>query len=177
MTVVSIILGILMLIGGFSLIFTPLITFIEAGYFIIILFFISGIFGIVRAVSEKSYGRDFAFSNVSLILGALGFVIPGAVMMNDFLILYFAAGYFLLLGILTAVRAAGSKKAGASTGRMVFGIVLGVLEILLGIYSIAHPLVLAVTIGFLIGFYFIEAGFNMILLGMTLSRQESGSEA
>ena len=97
--------------------------------------------------------------------------------MNDFLILYFAAGYFLLLGILTAVRAAGSKKAGASTGRMVFGIVLGVLEILLGIYSIAHPLVLAVTIGFLIGFYFIEAGFNMILLGMTLSRQESGSEA
>lgn len=177
MTVISIILGVLLLIGGFSFIFTPLVTFMQAGYFIIILFFISGIFGIIRAVSAKRYGADFVFSIISLILGVPGLVMPGAAMMNDFVILYFAAAYFLLLGILTVVRAVGSKKAGASTGMMAFGIILGILEILLGVYSIAHPLVLAVTIGFLIGFYFIEAGINMILLGLDLSKKKSENDA
>ena len=53
---------------------------------------------------------------------------------------------------------------------MVLGIALGVLEIIIGIYSAAHPAVLAVSLGVLIGIYFIESGANMIYLGSTVSR-------
>jgi len=52
---------------------------------------------------------------------------------------------------------------------MVISIVLGVLEIILGIYSIAHPAVLAVSLGLLIGLYFIESGISMIFIGSDYS--------
>ena len=54
-----VIIGTLMIIGGISLAATPLMTFVTAGYFIIILFFVAGIIGIIRAVYEKRYDRSF----------------------------------------------------------------------------------------------------------------------
>ena len=73
-----VIIGTLMIIGGISLAATPLMTFVTAGYFIIILFFVAGIIGIVRAVHEKRYDRSFIFSILSLVLGMAGLVTPGA---------------------------------------------------------------------------------------------------
>ena len=63
-----VILGVLMILGGLSLMATPLITFVSAGYFIIFLFFVWGIYGIFRGISEKRYNKDFFFSILSLIL-------------------------------------------------------------------------------------------------------------
>lgn len=164
MTVLSIILGVLLIIGGFSLMFTPLVTFLGVGYFLIILFFILGILGIIRAVMEKRYGLEFAFSIIILILGILGLIIPGAAMMDNFAVLFLAAAWFLVHGVYTIIHSIRGKKIGVSTGMIVLGVILGILELVLGIYSIAHPFVLAVTIGILIGFYFIEAGINLIVV-------------
>ena len=74
-----VIIGTLMIIGGISLAATPLMTFVTAGYFIIILFFVAGIIGIIRAFHEKRYGKEFIFAILSLILGIAGLVTPGAV--------------------------------------------------------------------------------------------------
>jgi len=52
----------------------------------------------------------------------------------------------------------------------VLGIILGVLEIIMGIYSAAHPAVLALSLGMLVGFYFIESGINMIVIGCAVER-------
>lgn len=164
MTVLSIILGVLLIIGGISLMFTPLATFLGVGYFVIILFFVLGIFGIIRAIMDKKFGLEFAFSILSLILGILGLVIPGTAAMNNFIILFFAAAWFLVHGVMTIIKSIGGKKLGVSTGMVVLGVILGVLELVLGIYSIAHPFVLAFAIGILIGFYFIEAGINLIVV-------------
>ena len=169
MTVLSIILGVLLVMGGFSLLFTPLATFMGMGYFVIILFFVHGIFGIIKAISSGRYGMEFFFSIASLLLGILGFVVPGAAVMNNFMILYFAAAWFILRGIMSIVLSASIPKVEGTTGAKVFGVILGVLEVILGIYSFVHPLVLAITIGYLIGFYFIESGVNMIVLGAAVS--------
>ena len=56
---------------------------------------------------------------------------------------------------------------------MVLGIILGALELIVGIYSIAHPGVLAVSLGFLIGFYFVESGISKIVDGA--ARDEGGN--
>ena len=58
---------------------------------LIILFFVWGIFGIARGISEKSYDKKFFFAILSLILGVVGLVVPGAAVMNNFIILYLAA--------------------------------------------------------------------------------------
>ena len=162
---IIVILSVLMILVGISLTATPLITFLSAGYFIIFMFFFWGIFGIVRGIIEKKYDKKFFFSILSLILGIAGFVVPGAAAMNNFVLLYLAACWFFIHGILTIIDAIDSKKQGGDTLFMVLGIILGVLELIMGGYSVAHPGVLAISLGFLIGFYFIESGINTIIVG------------
>ncbi|MBQ8092842.1 MAG: DUF308 domain-containing protein [Clostridia bacterium] len=168
-TIVNVIMGILMIIGGISLMATPLITFLSTGYYIIILFFIAGIVGIVQGIADKRFGTEFFFAILSLILGILGMVMPGVAEMNSFMILHMAACWFFVHGIMTIVATIQSRKYGLSTGSMVIGILLGVLDLIMGVYSMAHPAVLAVSLGILIGIYFIESGVNMIFLGTVLS--------
>ncbi len=166
-----------MIICGFSLMATPLITFLGAGYYILILFFVFGIFGVIRGISTKTFGVDFAFSILSLILGIAGFCMPGAVLMTDFTLLYFAAGWFLVHGIVTLVASIGAKSEVIGGARKALGIILGILEIIIAVYSMAHPVVLAFTIGVLIGFYFIESGFNLIIVSAMVSDVKKEIEA
>ena len=139
---------------------------IGAGYLIIILFFIWGIFGIVRGITEKCYDKKFFFAILSLILGLIGVTVPGIVAMNNSILLYMAAGWFILHGVFTIFSAIASRESG---GIKILGIVMGVLSIILGVYSIAHPAIMAVSLGVLISFYFIESGINMILIGSAYS--------
>ena len=77
-----VILGVLMILGGLALMATPLITFIGSGYFIIFLFFMLGIYGVIKGISDKRYNRDFFLSILSLVLGVIGLAVPGAAAMN-----------------------------------------------------------------------------------------------
>ncbi len=167
MTVLSIIIGVLLIMCGISCIFTPALTFLSAGYFIIILFWVYGIMGVARGIATKNFGIDFFFSILSLIAGIVGFIYPGAAAMEtNMIILTFAAIWFVLKGILSIMLSIQAKEFTGNTGLMVVGILLGVISILLGIYSFAHPFVLAIAIGLLIAFYFIESGISMIILAL-----------
>ena len=57
MSVLNIILGILLVIGGFSCMFTPFATFLSAGYYIAILLLVYGVFGLVRS-EERRVGKE-----------------------------------------------------------------------------------------------------------------------
>ena len=157
-----VIFGVLMILGGISLIATPLMTFMSAGYCIVILFFFWGLFGIFRGIREQKYDRDFFFSVLSLILGIIGVAVPGIAEMSNSILLYIAAGWFMIHGVMSVINAVGMKKEGADTFTWVVGILLGVLELIMAIYSVAHPAMLAVSLGLLIGFYFIESGVSLI---------------
>ena len=166
MTALIVIFGVLLIIAGVALMVTPLMTFMSAGYFIIILFFLWGIYGIVRGVREKRYGMEFFFAILSLILGIIGLIIPNAAAVtNNFILLYLAAGWFIVHGILSIVTGIQSRKEDADTSTLVLCIVLGIFELIIGIYSIAHPAMMAVALGMLIGIYFIETGINAIVIG------------
>ena len=169
-TVLFTVMGLLTLFGGVSMLFTPLLTFLGTGGAIIMLFFIHGVAGIVRGISDRSYDRDFLLSILSLILGIIGLVVPGAAAMNNSILLYLAACWFIVRGVLSIIAALKGRKEGDSTGIMILRIVLGALEIIMGIYSLAHPAVLAISLGILISFYFIESGVSMIFLGSEYSR-------
>jgi len=169
-TILLVILGVIMIIGGICLLATPLFNFMSLGYMVIIMFCLSGIFGIIRGIRTKQYGKDFVLAIIGLILGIIGLAIPdAAAMTNNFILLYLAAGWFILHGILSIVDAIALKKL-SGTGLMVLGIILGVLEIIMGIYSAAHPAVLALSLGMLVGFYFIESGINLIVIGCAVER-------
>ena len=166
LTVLYVILGALTIVGGIAMLATPVTNFVTVGYCIIILFFINGVIGVVRGLSEQNYGKGFLLAVLSLVLGVVGLVVPGAADMSNTLLLYMAAVWFFIRGILTILDAVGMRQSGAK----VLAIILGALEIALGVYSVAHPNVMAVSLGLLVALYFIESGISMILFGSFLSK-------
>ena len=66
MTALIVIFGVLLIIAGVALMVTPLMTFMSAGYFIIILFFLWGIYGfscgVFTALSGESERSATAWS-------------------------------------------------------------------------------------------------------------------
>ena len=169
MNIVMIILGILMVLCGGSCIFTPILTFMQTGYFLMILLLVYGAAGIVKAISSKQYGVNFAFSIISVIVGIIIACVPGLALMTDGMLLYMMAGWFILQGIVSV--AVSIKFKGAAGGKKwIWGLVLGIIGILLGIYTMVHPMLLAFTMGILIGVYFIESGISMIVLSSQVNK-------
>ena len=163
MKIFTIILVVLMAICGVSCICTPVMTFLEAGYFLVILLLVYGIGAIVKAVMEKEYGLPFLFGILSIILGIVIMVVPGLKLMTDGMLIYFMAVWFLLQGAVGIFMAVRQKKSEESKG-WVWVLILGILGVLVGIYSLVHPMLLAFTFGILVGLYFIESGISMIVL-------------
>ncbi len=163
MKVFTIVLGVLIAICGLSCMFTPLITFLEAGYFLVILLFVYGTVGIIRSVSNKTYGLDFVFDILSIILGIVILVVPGLKLMTDGMLIYLMAFWFMLQGVINIFQSFRQKKMTKGLG-WVWTLTLGILGLLVGSYSVVHPMLLALTFGILVGVYFIESGISMIVM-------------
>ena len=161
MTVLMIIFGVLMIMCGFSCMFTPLTTFIDAGYFIVILVAVYGVIGIIKGLGEKRYGAGFVFSIISMIFAIAVLFFPKLMLLTDGVLIYLAAGWFVPQGIVSVFTALTlTKETGSKL--WILQLIFGILAVLLGCYSFFHPALIAVSIGFLIGFYFVETGFAML---------------
>lgn len=160
-----------MAICGVSCICTPVMTFLEAGYFLVILLLVYGIGAIVRGVMEKEYGMPFFFGILSVILGIVIMVVPGLKLMTDGMLIYLMAAWFLLQGVVGILVSLKQKKLADNKG-WIWTMVLGVLGVLLGLYSLVHPMLLAFTFGILVGIYFIESGISMIVLAVSVQPEE-----
>ena len=98
MRVLSVIIGILMLICGVSCMCTPLVTFMDAGYFIVIMVAVYGVIGIVRAIAEKHFGAGFVFSILSVIFGVTVLRPAGMAMVNGVKLNVVSDGEFIESG-------------------------------------------------------------------------------
>lgn len=171
MKIFSIVLGVIMAICGISCMCTPIMTFLEGGYFLVILLAVYGIAAIVKAVMQKEYGITFIFGILSVILGIVIMVVPGLILMTDGMLIYIMAVWFLIQGAVSIIVSFQQKKVEEGKG-WIWTLVLGILSVLLGIYSLAHPLLLAFTFGVLVGVYFIESGINMIVIAASAPSEE-----
>lgn len=164
MTVLFIILGILMVSFGFSCMFTPLWTFMDAGYFIVILVMVYGVFGIIRAIRYKKFGVGFVFSILSVLLGIAMLVFPASLLVAQNIWLIMVAVWFVIMGIVTIINAATvTRKTGSKI--WILELIFGILAVLVGCYSFFQPILLAVSVGVLIGIFFIETGFTLMFAG------------
>lgn len=167
MTVLFIILGILMIAGGFSCMFTPLLTFMNAGYFIVIMVTVYGILGIIRAIRFKRFGVNFVFSILSVLLGIAMMIFPASLLLAENMMLIITAIWFVLMGIVTIVNSVTiTRKTGSKI--WILQLIFGILAVLIGGYSFFQPMVLAVSLGILIGVFFIETGFTLMFTGIVV---------
>ncbi len=167
MTVLFIILGILLIVGGFSCIFTPLATWWSVGYFVVVLMFVSGIIGIIRSIVAKKFGGNFVFSILSLVLGGVMLASPEGLLLTKEVLLLMTAIWFAMMGIVTIIDAVSTtKKTGSKI--WILQLIFGILAVLIGCYSFFYPMLLAVTEGIMIGVFFIETGFTLMFSGIAL---------
>lgn len=171
MKIFTIILGVIMAICGVSCMCTPVMTFLEAGYFLVILLLVYGIAAIVRSIMQKEYGLPFFFGILSVILGIVIMVVPGLKLMTDGMLIYLMAAWFLVQGVVNILVSLKQKKVVEGKG-WIWTLILGILGVLLGIYSLAHPMLLAFTFGILVGLYFIESGVSLIAMAASVSTDE-----
>lgn len=163
MTILSIILGVLMLIVGISCLFTPLATMLAAGYIVGILLLVYGIANIIRAITEKGDALEWIMSILAIIVGIVAIVRPGGTLALDTVIVYLLAAFFLIEGVIQIVLSIKTKGVNKN---WVPELISGILFLLLGILSFANPTFAAVTVGVLISFFFIVTGISLITLGM-----------
>ncbi len=161
MTVLLFILGFILVSSGFSYIFTPLSTAIAAGYFVVILMFVFGIVGIIKAIVNKKFGVDFAFSIISVILGIIMLSFPGSLLFAESVMLYISAAWIIMLGIVNIYTAMIVKKSGSKI--WIAELIFGILTILIGIFSFVYPLFMAIWIGVMVGIFFIDTGITLIV--------------
>ncbi|MDL2253182.1 DUF308 domain-containing protein [Ruminococcaceae bacterium OttesenSCG-928-I18] len=178
MKVLSIILGILLIVGGFYMMFTPGITFLSVGWLIGFVFLLAGVNAIVDYFVGKRKGTSSVWDLVGGILcGILGVIIlvsPYAEFLADTVLIYVFDFWLIIGGI---VRIAGSiqmKKAGDRS--WIWVLIIAILSVLLGAYALFHIVVSAVAIGWLLGFIVIMSGFNLIGLGTSLGGKGGGNK-
>jgi uncharacterized membrane protein HdeD (DUF308 family) len=162
MTVLTIIAGICLIITGVAVFFTPVETFFAVGLFLAILFMVYGIFGIIKAFQGRSNIWEILLDILAIIVGVACIFKPGAALKFDTVLLYIIAAWFLVEGIFTIIMSIRTK---AFNFMWFFGVLIGILSIILAIVSLFNPLFEASVLGVIIGFYFIESGLDMILLG------------
>lgn len=164
MTVLFVILGILLLAGGFSCMFTPLLTFMNAGYFVVILIVAFGIAGIIKAIAEKRFRVNFVFSILSVLLGIIMLAFPGYLLFAETVMLMLTAVWFVVMGIITIATSVTVTKAVGSK-IWILQLISGILAVLVGGYSFFQPMVMALSVGMLIGIFFIETGITLMFSG------------
>ena len=166
MAVFTIIMGIILVIAGFACIFTPFATFLATGYFLAALLMIYGFMGIARFATRRAGVLDLVICVLAIIAGIAALFYPGDTLIFDRMVLIFIGIWIILQGIVSIILAIQAKKIGTS---WVFGLIVGILGIVAGILSFAHPYIAALTVGVLIGIYFVESGLSMIILGASAS--------
>ena len=140
---------------------TPLLTFMSAGYFVVIQMFIFGIIGIIKSIVEKRFGVNFVFSILSVLLGIIMMSFPGSLLFAEGVMLILTAIWYVLMGFVTIIAAVTVTKA-AGSGIWILQLIFGILAVLIGCYTFFNPVLLAISQGILIGIFFIETGFTLM---------------
>ncbi len=166
MSILSVILGVLLIIGGVACMFTPFGTFLAAGMIIAIMMFVYGIGGIVRFFRKESGALELIASILAIIVGIIAIVRPGSTLVLDSLVLTLVAVWLLVKGVINIVVSIQAKNEIPGWG---WGVAAGVLSVIAGIIAFVNPAVAALTIGILMGLFFVECGIDMIVFGTALS--------
>ena len=165
MSILSIILGVLLIVGGVCCMFTPFATFLSAGFMIAIMMFIYGIYGVVRFFQKECGVLELIASILAIIVGVIAVVRPGSTLILDNFVLNMVSAWLLVKGVINIIVSIQGRNEIKGWG---WGIVAGVLSIIAGVLAFIHPVVTALTVGILMGLYFVESGIDMIVFGTAL---------
>ena len=164
MAVLTIILGILMIIGGIVCLCTPVATTLGLMYFYMILFFVSGIILLIRSIAAKRFGIEFFLAILTIILGGFMVFDSQAEIVATGTLIIISAIWMVVWGIVSLVNVIRTRKI-VGGGLFALGLIMSILMILFGIYSFIHPFLMMEFFGVIASMSIIFAGMDLLLIG------------
>lgn len=173
MKILTIILGVLIAIGGIYCLITPIATYSTLSWLIGFVMIVEGI-GSIVTWSER---RRFGFADGWTLAGAIVSVILGCFLLGSFVaqlavdlfIAYLIATWLVIGGITRIIAAfklrdydryAGANAIGAN---WVVLLVSGILVVLLGILCLINPTSVMIGVGFMLGIAIIFTGIDLVV--------------
>ena len=173
------ILGLLAVIGGFYCASTPGLTFLSMVWIIGAVMFFHAIQEIVTWSARKKLGAADGWNLFGAIISCicgLAIIVSGWIeLFTAEILLYFLFGWLIASGLIEIIAAFGLKKfknaeipiLSGLAGNWGWFVVLGILMILAGCFGFAHPLIAALSIGFVVGIEIVVSGIDMIARAFT----------
>ena len=173
--VLTVIFGILMVIGGFYCLFTPAITYLSVGYAVGLIMVVDAVAGFINWNNLKQEGMGDGWMLFGAILSLVfGIFVLGSDVLQlgvDVFLVYYIATWLVVYGVVVIIRALRMKRLHRKYNTAVIGtrsgvsVLLGILMIVFGVLSFMNPLVIAAAIGIFIGLGVIACGANLITWG------------
>ena len=175
--VLSVILGILMIVGGLYCLFTPGLTYLSIGYVVGLSMVLDAIGRFVGWHKARKDGAADGWMLTNAILSAVfGFFILNSAALQlgvDVFIVYYIAVWMVCHGIVVIARAAQLCKIHKNWDTKKLGthwylpLTIGILMCVFGVLCMFKPIIMASTLGVFIGLGIISAGANLITLATT----------
>ena len=183
MKALSIVLGILLVLGGFFMMITPGVTFSSMSWVIGFLLLLAGVNWVVDYFTNRKNGTASVWTIVGGILCA---ILGGLVLINPFIglladgLLIYAFDFWLIIGgVLRIFGSVEMKKAGIGSWGWVLA--FAIVSVLVGFYALFHIIASALAIGMLVGIVVLMSGINVLMSvssgGMSGSGEGPGAAA
>ncbi len=179
MRILTVIIGILVVIGGIFAIFTPGATFLTLGWLLGLALVVAGVNSLAAHAAlkkeAKKDGKKAATTMWDVISGLLTTVLGLLVVFNAFalflteaIMIYLFAAWLVVTGVLRVFTSFKLMRRKYSWGWVMFA---GILGGVLGIYTFFHPLIAAFSLGYLLAFWILFTGINLIITALTLKTE------
>jgi len=176
MKALSIITGILTIILGVFALCMPFRAFLGFGWIFGILLIANGIELSITGFSKKS--RNVWQGILGILVGICGIILTAngiSRFFTDLMLAYMIGIGIIISSVSMIVNAIVTFKEGK--GRAIALIIFGVLGIILGIASIAHPILTMISAGIIIGVSVIMQGINFIVFGFGGKKAKEAEKA
>lgn len=170
MKLLTIIMGILLIIGGIACIFMPGITFLNIAWILGICFLIIGVHIILAYFRNKERLNasiwDLISGGLTVIFGVLLLTNIYAKFLTEAMIIYGFVIWLLATGAMRIIASLALKRNEFSHWIWMF--LVGVLTLIIGLYALFHPQVTARVLGYLIGILVMIQGVNLLSFGLAI---------
>jgi len=170
---VSLLIGVLYLIVGFWVFSTPLESYISLSIIFSVFIFVSGIFEIVFAISNRNrvngWGWYLTGGILDLIIGILLMSNPAMTMV---ILPYFVGFWLLFRGIMAIGVSIQSSTLGITNWGWL--LVSGIATLIFAFLVLANPVFAGLSIVYMTAFAFVFIGVFRIFLAFNLKKMHKG---
>ena len=175
MKAMTIFMGVLLTIGGFFCMLTPLSTFRTIGWVIGVVLLIAGINMVADYFGHRKGGGvtswDLLGGILTIILSLFILYRHGYAgnLLDELIVILFGV-WMLLSGMFRIAGGVKLKQLGESS--WIWIIIGGVVSVLLGVYGLVNPYVFKFALGWMLGFFIIMQGINMLTLAFAMGNNK-----